>query len=313
MPAPQITLVVICGTHENQFLKFYNNLIKTQPVEIIELILLTRKNYNYLKLSGNDFAAKKQINYGDGISVYSARFNAIKSASTDYIVFLEDHIELRSDIVSHLIELFSKSDYACIGFTIKPANTKSLISWTGFLVEKCYMGPGIKSGEVFDHMPSNNLAYRKSSIIPYGEKLENYLRIDSLLQWRLLNDKKKLYFTNQVEVYHHQFLSFKNLLKAHFWVGWYYASTRQQIDEWSYKKRILFSFAILLKPIVRWKILLNTPMDKNYYPKNILLKNFFRISLTFILSSIGESFGHLLGAKNSELMIEYYDTGFDKS
>jgi hypothetical protein len=313
MNQPEISLIVSCSVIPTQVKTFLDRIVETQPVSKIELLLVVWNGCDYLPLVTAPFGAKYQVNFDPQTGLNEARAKAVGMATTDIVVFLEDHTRVEGPWVDELIRLFSQGEYAAIGWTTKPGNMASKVSWAGYLVEYGYWGPGVEQGQKKDILPGHNCAYTRETLLHQHEQLPFLLLSEAILHWRLLREGKKLFFTTDVTLFHYQFLSLSKFLKANFWYGWSFANTRQKVNGWGILRRGFYALAILLKPLVRWKVLLSTPRDKTFFPAGIVWKCSLNITLVYFIASIGEAMGHIFGAWKSPVFLTRYEVGFDRS
>ena len=142
--------------------------------------------------------------------------------------------------------------------------------------------------------------------------LESYLQSENLMQARLVEHGKKLFFTNEFTLAHAQFLSATKFYWADFWYGWGYADTRQKAGSWGYGKRLLYAVLIPAKVFIRWAILIRTPRDPAFFPKGIVARHAFGITIGYLTGVLGEIGGYLFGTWKSRHMSTKYEVGYDR-
>ncbi len=313
MKQPEITVIVSCSSITKQVKSFLDHVAKTQPVSKIELFLVAWDGYDYLALATAPFGAKYQINFSPNAALSEARAKAVSMATAKIVVFLEDHVRVEGHWVDTLIRIFDDGKYSAVGWTFKPGDVVSKVSWTGFLMEYACWGPGLAKGEAADHLPGHNCAYTLETLLSQGAELASLLRAESILHWRLLKQGKKLFFTTDIALVHWHFLSMSKMLKGNFWYGWNFADTKQKSERWSLLRRWFYAGAIFLKPLVRWKVLLSTPRDKTFYPPGILWKLSLNVTLGYVVASLGEAMGHVFGTWKAPVILAHYELGFDRN
>ncbi len=309
---PSVSLLVSCSVFKEQFLSFLHSVEQSAPVEQVELFLIVRKGYAYRSLVTGNFWQIHQVIIEEGESLNDARAGAVVAAQGDMVVFAEDHTQLSGPWVETLLRLYADSRISAIGWTIQPGHLKTITSWSGFLVEYGWWGPGVASGAPVTHLPGHNSSYRRSRLLSYGADLNRLMLAEAFLHWDLARQGDLLYFTTDIHSVHFEPYTLRELWLADFWYGWNFADTRQTFARWGYGKRLLYAAAIWLKPLVRWRELLRIPRHHAFYPRGILWRCALPISITFYISTLGECLGHLFGTAGATKKLEEYELGTNR-
>lgn len=310
---PHVSVIVSCSVIRDQVRSFLDHIAETQPVTKIELILVAWKGYDYRELVTAPFASIRQVFFDPGSPLGEARARAVEIATAEVVVFLEDHVRFEGRWVDSLVSLFEREKCGVAGWTVKPGPVSTTIVWTGYLAEYGRWGPGVQPGVTVDDVPGHDCAYRRDCLIRQGEALGDLLRAERLLHRQLLEQGEMIYFTTDFAMRHFQFQSVSRLLRINFWYGWNYADVRQTVRQWGFLWRLVFAMAILLKPIARWRILLAARLDKSFAPAGLIWRCSPGITLTFLVASIGESLGHLIGRWRAPLILSWYELSFDRT
>ncbi|HPN33964.1 MAG TPA: hypothetical protein PK843_05590 [bacterium] len=304
---PSISLLVSCSIFKEQFLSFLHSVEQSAHVEQVELFLIVRKGYAYRSLVAGGFWQVHQMTIEGSEALNDARAGAVVRAQGDIVVFAEDHTQLNGPWVETLLRLYADSRISAVGWTIQPGRLKTITSWSGFLVEYGWWGPGVTSGAPVTHLPGHNSSYRRDRLLAYGADLNRLMLAEAFLHWDLTRQGDLLYFTTEIHSVHFEPYTLRELWLADFWYGWNFADTRQTFARWGYGKRLLFAAAIWLKPLVRWWELLRIPRQHAFYPPGILWRCAVPITLTFFLSTLGECLGHLFGSAGAAKQLEEYE------
>jgi hypothetical protein len=312
MPEPQISLVLSCSSVTAQVRSMLEHVVETQPAGRIELILVAWEGLDYEALA-KGFHSVRTLHFHRDTGLNTALTRAIVEATAPIVVFLEDHVRVRGDWVPGLVRIFTEQKCAAVGWTTLPGDLDSNVSWAGYLAEYGLWGPGVREGQARDHLPGHNTAYDRATLLEYHHVLDNLMRAESLLHWRLLEDGRKLYFTTDFVLRHRQFRLARNLYIANFWYGWNFGDARQIARNWGPVQRAIYAGAIILKPWVRWKTLLRTPRTGPEYPRGVLARTWPMISLAFAAGAIGEAFGYVFGAWRAPARLTEYELGYDRS
>lgn len=295
MAGAELTLIVPCGDDVARVDFFLDHLARTQPVERVELIVVQPAGRDHRPAAPDRFAGFHSIALPAADSLDDAMAQAVRAASNDIVVLLEDHVRPDGTWVDGLVKLFRDGPWDAVGWTMLPADVRSRISWSGFLAEYGPWGPGVPRGEVRDHLPGHNGAYRRSTLLSLDSDLPLLLRGESLLHWRLLADGHRLYFTDEFQNHHEQYDSFRLLLATNFWYGRLFGDARRRTGGWRWPRRLSFALALPVKPLFRWRALLRAPLDRAQLPRAILARCAPEITLTWLAGAAGESLGVLFG------------------
>jgi hypothetical protein len=307
---PVLSLIVSCSRIRRQVKQFIDQISATQSVSRFELFLLTWDGHDYLSLVTAPFHSKHQIEFNPRIGINQIRAKAVAMATGRIVVFLEDHVRVEGDLAEVLIPHLDSEKYCAVGWTVKPGNATSKVSWAGYLVEYSCWGPALKSGEI-EHVPGHNCAYKRDALVSLGSELPSLLRAESIIHWKLRKEGKRIFFTSEIVLFHNQFHSLAKFLISDFWYAWNFADTRQKAFYWKLPRRWLYAFAFPLIPFVRWKRLVSIANDR-FLPRRILWKCFPLITLSFIFSSLGEAMGYLFGAHHAPVKLSYMELAFDR-
>ena len=296
MNVPQISVIVLVGEKGYGFNRFYSSFINTQPIEKVEIIFILPESTLFECPEKEKFSAYKEIRY-----THTNYFNKIKQAveecSAEYILFQESHTDLKVNVIDSFLKYAVNNQYACIGCLMYPGEDMSFTDWVAYLGHYSGWGPGTKGGSDVNFVPGHNCVYKKSHLIELGKDLEIYLYADTIIQWKFLEKGLKLYLIDEVYMIHDDKMTFWNLLTENFWYGWIFSYARSRMHHWSIAKRLLYAVLVYVKPLIRIKNYLKTPLDNYSISKGKRLPAFFAILFSYYWNALGESFGVIFGDK----------------
>jgi hypothetical protein len=310
MSKPSISLILACSSIERQVRSAIEYIQKTQPVGNVELLLVCWEGNDFSSFA-KGFFSTKTVTFPRTAGLKKGTAQAVRLSTADIVVFLEDHTRIEGNWVDRLPQIHREMDADVVGWTVMPFDRTSGASWSGYLVEYGRWGPGVKEG-YYSMVPGHNTSYRRRALTEFDSQLEYYLVSETLFQGRLVRSGRKLYLTTEFTLTHAQFLSASKFYWADFWYGWAYADTRQKTNSWGYTKRLLFALFIPLKVFIRWGHLMRTPRDPKFFPKGIVLKHAFGITMGFLTGVVGEICGYLFGGSKSQLKLTEFEVGFDR-
>ncbi len=310
MKTPSLTLIISCSSVERQARSCIEHIRETQPVDDIELLLVNWEGYDY-SVHAQGFAAVRTVVFPRTGTLKNGLARALRLASAEIVVFLEDHTRIHGKWAERLPQIFKEKGVDAVGWTIVPYDRTSSASWSAYLVEYGLWGPGVREG-YYPMIPGHNSSYRRSALMEFDAQLEYYLQSENLVQAEMARRGKRQYLTNEFTLAHAQFLSSFRYYWADFWYGWGYADTRQKTRSWGYGRRIFYAAIIPVKIFIRWAVLLKTPRDPSFFPKGVVARHAFGITMGYLTGVLGEMGGYLFGTWKSQLKSTKYEIGYDR-
>lgn len=307
---PSLALIVSCGSHKEQLHAFIRHIEATQPTQKIELFLCGWEGFEYASLVTHQFYSVQECIFKNTEGLKTGLQRAVHLATSDIVLFLEDHTRLLGNWTDRLPDLFADPSIGAVGWTVEPYNKTNSASWSAYFVEYGLWGPGLPAGVSQQLIAGHNTAYRKSVLLDLEPNLYFYLLAEMFLQQHMVKNNLKLYLCPDIVLQHQQYLQYSNYLIANFWYGWAFAATRYKTKQWNYLRRCVFAAAITLKPFIRWKILLERVRKPGYYPKAMVWKYWIGITAGYIVGAAGEFFGYIVGTGMEEIPITKYEIGF---
>ena len=215
----------------------------------LELVFVsTRKNMITLKdpdLQG--FAAITHVAIDSLHSSAAARAAGIRRANAPVIVLTEDHSFPEPGWAEALIRAH-KGSYAVVGPRALNANPSTTVSWVNFLIEYVEWYAAIESAPA-RHLPGHNSAYKKDVLLAYGNALDKWLEVESLMQWDLVAHGHKLLLEPAARIRHMNFSQILPSLLLRLYCGRQFAGQRR--CPWGLIKRFLYIVGSPLIPLVR--------------------------------------------------------------
>jgi hypothetical protein len=307
---PPISLILSCSSIERQVRSAIEYLQQNQPVGKVELFIVSWEGIDFSPLAKGFFSVTT-VTFPRTSGLKVGIVQAIRRATTDIVVLLEDHTRLEGNWVERLPQIHREKDADVVGWTMMPFDRISGSSWSGYFVQYGLWGPGVKEGYC-TMLSGHNTSYRRQSLIEFDSQLEYYLASETLFHRKLLHNGKKLYLTTEFRLAHAQFLSASLSYRAEFWYGWAYADTRQKTNSLGYGRRLLYAFVIPLKVLMRWGNVLRTPRDPAFFPRGVVLRNALGITIELSASAVGEMCGYLFGTGKSHLRLTEVEVGSDR-
>jgi hypothetical protein len=307
---PSLSLILSCSSIERQVRSAIEFMQQTQPVGKVELFIVCWEGNDFSSLAKGFFSVTN-VTFAKTSGLKAGIVRAIRHATADTVVLLEDHTRLEGNWVERLPQIHKEKGADVVGWTMMPFDRTSGASWSGYFVQYGLWGPGVKEGYC-TMLSGHNTSYRRQALVEFDSQLEHYLASETLFQRKLVRQGKKLYMTTEFRLSHAQFLSASISYRAEFWYGWAYADTRRKTNSLGYVRRLLYAFVIPLKVLIRWAHLVRTPRDHAFFPRWVVLRNAPGITIELSASAIGEMCGYLFGTGKSHLKLTEVEVGSDR-
>jgi len=290
MNTPEVTVITFIGERAFGFDRFYDSFIKTQPLNKIDMIIVSPINFIFNFYDTDKFNSFRIIKY-EGKDYFLKVKEAIKVSYADYILFQENHVYHKMNVIDTLLNYIKKEEYAGVGCLVYPGENMSIIDWVAYLSNYFLWQKGTKGGEHFTIIPGHNSIYKKNIFLSFFDSLDIFLYADTVMQWKLLNEGYKLYLTEEIYFIHDDKMSFSNLLYENFYNGWLFSYARRKINNWSFIKNMVYSILIFGKPLLRLYSYLKIPKNQYNFSLSKRIIFFFIISLCYFINVLGESLG----------------------
>ena len=256
-----------------------------------------------------EFYQIKTIAMGDMPSIASAYTTGILQAEAPIVALAEDHCFPDADWAQHLI-IAHQQPWAVVGPVLRNANPDSSVSWADMLIA---YGPWLEptaAGEV-EFLPGHNSSYKRDVLLSYGKNLEGMMEAETLLHWDLRAKGYKLYLEPLAKAAHTNFGQLSVWIPVQFYCGRVFAGDRAINEQWPLWKRLIYTAASPLIPIVRfsriWQQLQQRQKHSLLSPKLLLT-----LTLGLVIDAIGQGIGYTLGTGNAMDKLSTFEFHRDK-
>jgi len=99
----------------------------------------------------------------------------------------------------------------------------------------------------------HNSSYKRDILLRYDSRLDDMMEAESVLHWDLRRDGYRLYLEPAAKTSHLNFTLLSSWVQALFQSGRKFAAFRATNEQWSRTRRLLFSAASPLIPLVRFR------------------------------------------------------------
>ena len=178
-----------------------------------------------------------------------AKAAGVEAAGAPLVAFLEDHSYPDAGWAGALMARHGTGDdIAAVGPVMRNANPSGSVSWGCFLIyygQWMTLPPG---GEV-DHLPANQSCYKRDVLMEYGPRLAEMLQAESVLQWDLAAEGRRIIQDPGARVYHLNYSRLGPMICEYFHSSRVFAANRSA--GWGAARRIIYTLGSPLLPLIR--------------------------------------------------------------
>lgn len=221
-----------------------------------------------------------------------ARVNAagVRRARASLVVLAEDHCFPEPAWAATLIAAH-EGPWAVVGPSICNANPSTVVSWCDFVVGYGPWADPASAGPA-PFLPGHNSCYKKSVLLAYGDRLEEMMEAETVLQFDLRRRGLQLGVAPAARVAHTNFAFASTWLPVMFYQGRVFASARAR--PWTLAKRIGYGVASPLIPAVRLARGVRQ-LARARGPKPSMTRVLPMLALGLVVDGVGQMLGYLAG------------------
>jgi hypothetical protein len=242
---------------------------------------------------GNDlagFCRNQVVEVGEMTSTARARAEGVRRATAPVVAFVEDHSFPAKGWAEALIRAHHEP-WAAVGPAIANANPRSLVSWVNLIIEYAEWMEPVPAG-IVSHLPGHNGSYKRELLLEYGDRLEQMLEAESILQWDLREKGHKLYLEPAARTYHQNFSALASWIPLRLDGGRLFASARAR--NWPFWRRLLYAASSPLIPFVRFGRIIRELKQPGRAP-GLLPRVLPLLFLGLVVDGMGEMIGYAFG------------------
>lgn len=262
----------------------------------IELILIveSKERLGLDPSMAEGFCNLQIIEVGKIRTVAHADAQGVLAASAPIVAFAEDHAFPEPGWAAALIEAH-RGPWAAVGPTIFNANPDTALSRADlFLAYGPWLDPAL-CGER-SHLPGHNSSYKRDILLKYGQRLEEMLEAETLIQWDMRSKGLRLYHSSEARTRHTNFSLVPPFMNACYACGRSFGAARAL--HWNLVNRAIFTVASPLIPAVRlFRILRDVQASPTQ--RQSLRGALPALIFGLLLDGLGQMLGYALGPGDS--------------
>lgn len=290
-----LSVILITSDGYSSIRKTVSYLQKQTIQSQIELVIVAPSK-STLSLEPADlfaFARCQVVEIGAIASIGRSYAAGIRVAQAPVIALAEDHCFPEPDWAEALVQAHHQP-YAAIGPALRNANPSTAISWADMLIAYAqWMHPAI--AQTVNFLPGHNSSYKREILLHYGDRLEAMLESETLLHWDLRSQGYTLYLEPAAVAAHTNFAQLFPWLPVQFRAGRIFAGGRAQVERWPWFKRLAYSVASPLIPLVRMARILSALREGDRPQVKMAIGTLPMTMLGLLADGLGQMLGYGFG------------------
>ncbi|HUF90705.1 MAG TPA: glycosyltransferase family A protein [Gemmatimonadota bacterium] len=306
MSGPRMSVIMVTPDRFERLGRTLEALKRQSVADRLEIVVVapSRGEARVDEMDLTGFAGHQVVETGPVKSSAVQRAAGVRSATAPVVAFTEDHCFPAAGWAEALIDAH-QGRWAAVGPAFENGNPGTLMSWMNLLIEYGQWISPVAAGPK-DQIPSHNSSYKRDLLLAYGDRLEEMLETETVLQWDLRAQGHDLYLEPAARTRHFNFSLLPGTLLLRVSVGRGFGAARAR--EWSLPRRMAFAAASPLIPLVRFARMV--PVVRRCDPERRLYPRVLPLLLAgFIVDGFGEFLGYAFrGGDADERVTEFeYD------
>jgi hypothetical protein len=299
--APEISVVVVAGRRRDRAREVAEAVRAQAGVARLELLIADLEPG-----AAAIEAVDLRVDCG-GLSYGAARARATHRASAPIVAFLEDHCLPTPGWSDTLVEAYNGGPWVAVGYGFENDNPEHWVSRQSMMADYGWWQYAAERGPV-RALASNNVSYRRDTLLACGDELETLLAPDQLLHERLARRGDALFWECRATVRHRNATRIDHVLGANLAYARVHAARRAHVGGWSRRRRAFYGLVVSpLSPALRIArfgraIGVKTEAWRAFLPALPF------VGLTYGVSASGSGIGYLVGLGDAEAHFDRWET-----
>lgn len=258
-----------------------------------EIIIADRVHTDMSDLIRNHYPKITLLSCPAIMSLPMLRTLALDKAKGDFVIVIEDHNVPSENWLTSFFDAFQKAppDTVAIGGCVENGVTETPLDWATFLCEYSFFLAPVQEGES-KVIPGMNVCYKHDVLDGLDRSLLTSGFWETTVHPVLLQNKKKLYSTNDIKLFHSKEFSFTLFAKQRFIYSRYYAGIRFKKNDYLHRMSACVS-TIFLPALLLFRMFKQIRLKGRFFKE---FKSSFPILFVFtVIWALGEMQGYLFG------------------
>ena len=297
---PQLSVILMMYRDFNEIRASLRRLQAQTVVDQVELLLVTTHDLvdSVDQTMLTPFGSYQMVAI-DSLEYVGQAFAAgFAAARAPYVAMAEDHCLVEAEWAEAFIKAHQSGHYAVVAPRMEIGNPETAISRANFLI--CFLEWYAPDGaDVIHAGPGHNSCYNKQIIMEHFSDLDAVFTMEYAYQREIASRGEKIMIEPHARILHWTNSTLPAYTSHAYHGGRVYGASRVIAEKWGWGKRIAFSVASPLIPLVRIKRIvehLNTPEKKQSVQ---LARTMPAILWGLLCHTTGEVIGYLAGEGTS--------------
>jgi len=307
MTAPALTVLVVVGPLRQRAGACLRSLLDQELAGGLEILLLDRAAAAHAA-QPVPHAEDERVRYlrlDEKVTFAEARAIGVRQAGAPTVAFLEEHCRAEPGWAAALLEAFDEG-WCGVGYGFLNANPGvGLSDFTGLTSYTAFQLPTERRASRM--LSGHNAAYRRDILMGLGERLEELLTCDLVLQEVLWRAGHRLLIEPRAAVAHLNESTIRSRATGLYHFNRIYAPLRAREFAWGWPRRVAYVLATPLVPpyafINHWR------QARTAADRWLLLRSLWAYGWVMSAAALGQTAGLLFGPGDSELRFSDFEVG----
>jgi hypothetical protein len=298
MTEPLLSAIMLAGARRKNAQHVLDELCGQTAIDSMEVIVVDHGRPGAAPLQSPCVARTRILRLDPGLTMGPARAAAVREARGEIVAFIEDHCHPQPDWAQALIDCHRQGWPGVVGYAFTNATTETPVSRAAFMTDFGWWADPVPRGPV-TFLPGNNLAYRRTDLLEFGDALEALLEVDWTLIELLVRRGVGMFVESKALVAHEEFDRVGAMCRANFVYGRMLAAVRSKQGGWGPVRRTVYALgAPLGVPALKLLRMIRSLKGRGLWRR-------FAVSLPlattiYLAEAVGESVGYLRGAEGMQ-------------
>jgi glycosyltransferase involved in cell wall biosynthesis len=288
VPGPELTVVILVGSLRSRVGAVLEALARQSSRDALEVVVVDAAADAAPAVAPARLDVRMVSAPADA-TLGAIRVLGIEAARAPVVAFLEDHCYPEPGWAAAVIEA-AAGPWAAVGYAFRVADPQSWAARAAAVSEYGQWLDPVRSGPRA-MLAGNNIAYRRSALERFGERLPDLLDVDFNLQQELLAAGERLFVAGDAIVRHEHFVRLRDTMRA----GGLYCDllARRRSRDWGFPRRVFYAVLIpVVAPLRRTQALLGALPHRRGLLRQ-LAATAPGVAILFVNAALGESLGYL--------------------
>ncbi|HSB90116.1 MAG TPA: Gfo/Idh/MocA family oxidoreductase [Anaerolineales bacterium] len=301
---PEASIILVVGNQRARAARALESILHQDGIDRAEVLLVDLGRPGHPPLPGSEQPLVRVLG-GEGLRSYGpARAEAVGRARGEFVVFMEEHCLAQPGWLRSLVSRLSDGPWAGVGPRVVSANPGVGFSDAMEMIE---YGRWVtkRSPRETEMLPGNNSAYRRQDLLDLGPELESLFLADTVLQWRLMDEGKRLFEEPGAVIAHRHPVTLWSAVRGEFLYHIGFAGARAESFGWPWPVRLGYAAASVIIPWLRLSRMLRATEDDRTATR--LRRSLPGVLLLLYSSVLGQAVGAVWGSGSLALRFTDYE------